>query len=138
MVLIQPNYRFGFPHREGPYFNREEEERDCRCMPTSNIVKYDDHAEIHLFVPGRVKEDFKINLDNDVLNISAKAGDEEINETGEYIQKEFVIGEFDRNFQVSDIIDGEKIEASYDAGILKVKLPFREEQRPKKRDIQIM
>ncbi|MFO8086912.1 MAG: Hsp20/alpha crystallin family protein [Bacteroidales bacterium] len=137
MVLIQPNYRFGFPHREGPYFH-ENEEKDCRCNPASNIVKFDDHAEIHLFVPGREKKDFSINLDNEVLTISAPAHASEENSTGDFIQKEFVLGEFDRNFQVSEIIDAENIKASYEAGILKIELPFREEQRPKKRDIKIL
>lgn len=134
MVLIHPSYRHGFPDRVGPFYNEEENDRTSRCFPAANLIKHDDHAEIHLFVPGREKDDFKINLDNEVLNIYAEP--KEI-ESGDYIQQEYEVGEIDRNFQISDIIDTEKIEAKYEAGILRVSLPFKEEQRPKKRDIKI-
>lgn len=134
MVLIHPNYRHGFSRRETPYFGSEEQDRRNRCLPSANLIKHDDHAEIHLFVPGREKDDFKINLDNEVLNIYAEP--KEI-ESGDYIQQEYEVGEIDRNFQISDIIDTEKIEAKYEAGILRLSLPFKEEQQPKKRDIKI-
>ncbi|MCF8217971.1 MAG: Hsp20/alpha crystallin family protein [Bacteroidales bacterium] len=134
MVLINPNYRHGFPTREGPYFHRDEESNQCQCLPAANLLKYDDRAEIHLFAPGRTKEDFSIRLDNDVLTISSDAKSED---QGEYIQQEFVAGEFSRNFQISDLVDNDKIEASYESGILKIKLPFKEESQPKKQDIKV-
>ncbi|MGM0612417.1 MAG: Hsp20/alpha crystallin family protein [Bacteroidota bacterium] len=134
MVLINPNYRHGFPRREGPYFHHDEESNQCKCMPAANLLKFDDRAEIHLFAPGRTKNDFSIKLDNDVLTISS---DSKLNEQGEFIQQEFVVGEFSRNFQISDLIDNEKIEANYESGILKIKLPFKEEQQPKKHDIKV-
>lgn len=134
MVLINSNYRHGFPRREGPYFHHDEEDRQCQCMPPANLLKFDDRAEIHLFAPGRTKEDFSIKLDKDVLTISS---DSNLNEQGEFIQQEFVVGEFDRNFQISDLIDSEKIEANYESGILKISLPFKEEKQPKKKSIEV-
>lgn len=134
MVLINPNYRHGFPRREGPFFQQDEGSNESGCMPAANILKFDDHAEIHLFAPGRTKQDFSIKLDNDVLTISS---DSQLDEQGEFIQQEFMLGEFSRNFQISDMIDNEKIEANYESGILKIKLPFKEETQPKKRDIEI-
>ncbi len=132
MELIHPNYRTGFPGRR--HQHHHDHPGDCDCLPAANIVRFDDHAEVHLFVPGRTKNDFDINLDKDVLTISGK---EKEAAEGEYLQQEFFLKEFNRNFQVSDAVDTDKIEASYEDGVLKLKLPFREDKQPKKKDIKI-
>ncbi|MFO8053836.1 MAG: Hsp20/alpha crystallin family protein [Bacteroidales bacterium] len=136
MVLIHSNFQPGFAHRHGknPYFQQEEPMENCQCMPAANILKFNDHAEIHMFAPGRKKDHFTINLENDMLNVEAESVDP-VN--AEYIQQEFYRDKFSRNFQISDVINPEKIEASYEDGILKIMLPFIEESKPKKKDISI-
>ncbi len=132
MVLINPNYRAGVPGRM--HQHHHDHPGECDCLPAANIVRFDNHAEVHLFVPGRTKKDFDINLDKDILTVSGK---EKETSEGEYLQKEFSTKEFKRNFQVSDAVDTDKIEASYENGVLSLKLPFREDKKPKKKDIQI-
>lgn len=134
MVLIHSNYQPGLTQRQRPFYPEREHEENCRCLPAANILKYDDHAEIQLFVPGRSKEDFNINLEDDMITISAE---DKAAENGEFIQQEFAMDEFKRNFQIADLINQDNVSAAYEAGILKINLPFREEQKPQSRDIQI-
>lgn len=56
---------------------------------------------------------------------------------GEFIQREFSMDEFKRSFQISELINQENISASYEPGILRILLPFREENEEKSRDIEV-
>lgn len=96
------------------------------CMPAVNILENKEAFEIELAVPGMDKDSFAINLENNVLTISSdketKAGEET-----NYTRREFVYGTFSRSFTLPKTVDSEKISADYEHGILKVKLPKKEE-----------
>ncbi|MDD2962468.1 MAG: Hsp20/alpha crystallin family protein [Bacteroidales bacterium] len=96
------------------------------CMPAVNILENKEAFEIELAVPGMAKDSFAINLENNVLTISSdketKAGEET-----NYTRREFVYGTFSRSFTLPKTVDSEKISADYEHGILKVKLPKKEE-----------
>lgn len=78
------------------------------------------------------KEDFKIDLDQNRLTVSAEF-DEEKNESNErYSRKEFCYRSFRRQFNVPvETVDGDQIQAGYKDGILTLTLPKREELKPK-------
>ncbi len=87
-------------------------------------------------VPGRNKEDFKLNIEKDLLTVIY----EKKEETQPYktIRKEFVFSSFKRSFSLDEKINAEAIEAKYENGILKVYLPKKEEVKiaPKQISIQ--
>jgi HSP20 family protein len=106
--------------------------------PAANIIENPDSFQLELAAPGLKKEDFKINLENNILTISSEIENEKVEEGRNYSRKEFSYGSFSRSFTLPKSIDLEKISADYDCGILRVKLPKKEEARlDLKKEIQI-
>jgi HSP20 family protein len=98
-------------------------------IPAVNIRESEDAFILDLAAPGKKKEDFKINLDNNVLSISAeqKQQDEETNER--WTRREFAYSSFTRSFTLPKSVDLDKIKADYKDGILAVSLPKREDAK---------
>lgn len=96
------------------------------CMPAVNILENKEAFEIELAVPGMAKDDFAVNLENNVLTISS---DKELKQEDEpnYTRREFAFGSFSRSFTLPKTVDSEKISADYQQGILKLMLPKKEE-----------
>lgn len=95
--------------------------------PAVNVVEEEQLFRIEVAVPGMSKEDFRIDLDNDLLTISSeKKAEKEENEQN-YMRREFNYSGFKRSFQLPDTIDVEKIKAKVESGILSIQLPKREE-----------
>jgi HSP20 family protein len=101
-------------------------------LPAVNIKENEDSFMIEVAAPGLTKEDFKVNLDQNRLTISSEKSEEK-NETEEkYSRREFSYQSFQRSFTLPEgTVDGDKIAARYNDGILQVTLPKREEIKPK-------
>ena len=100
--------------------------------PSVNIMEDENGYQIELAAPGFNKNDFKIELDNDVLTISSDKKEDKKDKKDEgYMRREFCYESFSRSFDLPDNVDGEKIEAHYKDGILRVSVPIREEAKPK-------
>ncbi|MHA7057846.1 Hsp20/alpha crystallin family protein [Aquimarina sp. M1] len=97
--------------------------------PAVNVKENDNNFVIELAAPGLVKEDFNIELDNDVLIISSEAKNETTEEKDSYTRKEFSYSTFKRSFTLPDTVNSGDIQASYDNGILSVTLPKKEEAK---------
>ena len=109
-------------------------------IPAVNIKESDDSFEVEVAAPGKAKEDFNIELDNDVLTISSetKKGDETSSENGRFTRKEFSYSTFKRAFSLPESVDSSKISASYNNGVLMISLPKKEEAKVQaKRMIEI-
>ena len=106
--------------------------------PAVNIKENETGFDLELAVPGAKKEDFKIEVDNEVLTISSEGKTENEETNGNFRRKEFSYTAFKRVFTLPETVDGSKIDASYENGILKLALPKKEEALPKpKRLIEI-
>ncbi|WP_299439792.1 Hsp20/alpha crystallin family protein [uncultured Aquimarina sp.] len=106
--------------------------------PAVNVKENDNDFVIELAAPGLVKEDFKIELDNDVLTISSETSNDASEEKDNYTRKEFSYSTFKRSFTLPDTVNSVEILASYNSGILSVKLPKKEEAKVQpKRSIEI-
>lgn len=109
-------------------------------IPAVNIQETEDNFLVAVAVPGKSKEDFNIELDNDVLTISSEENQENnvSEKDGKYTRKEFSYRSFKRAFSLPDSVDGEKISAAYNNGVLEINLPKKEEAKvPAKRMIDI-
>jgi len=109
-------------------------------IPAVNIQETEDNFSVEVAAPGKTKEDFNIELDNDVLTISSeeKKENETSEKNGRYTRKEFSYSTFKRAFSLPDSVDSEKISASYKDGVLVIELPKREEAKVQaKRMIEI-
>ena len=108
---------------------------DSSTMPAVNIKETKDDFVVEVAAPGMKKDDFKIELDNNLLMISSEKKEEhEEKQEGEYTRKEFMYQSFRRSFTVPKTIEDGKIQATYKDGVLSIQLPKKEEakQKPKK------
>ena len=102
-----------------------------------NIKETDNGYSLEIVAPGFEKTDFKVNIDNNVLTISAERKTEEKSQTEKQIRKEYSYRSFKRSFTIDDKIDATAIEASYVNGVLILNLPKKAEVREAAKDISI-
>ena len=100
-----------------------------------SVREMDDRYEIYLIAAGRTREDFRLDVANDILTIHASAP--ECTEEGQWQKREFRFRNFERSFQLSDKINTEAITASYDAGVLTIVLPKHEDKVTQRREVTI-
>lgn len=101
-------------------------------LPSVNIKESDDDFEVEVAAPGFVKDDFKVELNRDMLTISSeKEINNEIKEGQQFTQREFSYQSFSRSFTLPNIVDSEKIGARYENGILRITIPKKEEVKPR-------
>jgi len=101
-------------------------------LPSVNIKENTDGYYVEMAAPGLQKGDFKIELKNNLLTISSeKKMENDTKENEQFTKREFSYQSFSRSFTLPNIANGDKIEAKYDNGILKVNIPKKEEAKPK-------
>ena len=105
--------------------------------PAANIHETTDAYHVELVVPGRNKEDFKVNVDKNLLTISFENKEEKTTEKGKSILREFSFNSFKRSFSIDETVDVARIQAKYENGILKIELPKKEEVKAEPKQIAI-
>jgi HSP20 family protein len=98
-------------------------------IPAVNIRESNDNFEVEMAAPGMNKEDFKVELDGNLLTIfSEKKTEQKENNEGRYSRQEFSYESFQRSFTLpKDVVNADKIEAHYTNGVLHLTIPKREE-----------
>ncbi|MEX2567718.1 MAG: Hsp20/alpha crystallin family protein [Cyclobacteriaceae bacterium] len=101
-------------------------------VPLVNILESNEDFRIELGLPGMNKNDFKIELDNQVLTVTSDVNqDQERNNEINFLQREFNFHSFSRSFQLPETINTEKIDAKYLNGMLVILIPKKEEAKRK-------
>jgi HSP20 family protein len=101
-------------------------------IPSVNIKETDNEFMVEMAAPGMEKEDFKIDLNNNLLTISSeKQAENKVEEGKNITRREFSYQSFSRSFTLPAIVETDKITAKYANGILAVNIPKREEAKPK-------
>lgn len=106
-------------------------------LPAVNVKENDGHFEIEVAAPGYKKDDFKIEVSEGVLSISAETEDEKSETTDKYTRKEFTASSFCRSFSLPENVNDEKVNAKYEDGLLRLKLAKSEKPAPKKKTISV-
>ena len=103
----------------------------------TDVIDTGDAYQLQSELPGFKKEDINIDVENDVLTISAERKYEaDESKRPNYVKRERFYGSFSRSFDVSGInVDG--IEAAYTDGILTLTMPKKVETAPAKRSLEI-
>lgn len=106
-------------------------------VPAANISETADHYHIELAAPGLKKEDFKLNLERNILNISVEQQSENTAEQKNYSKREYSYSSFVRAFTLPDSANSEGIDATYTDGVLKIDIAKKEEAKAVRRQIEI-
>ena len=105
--------------------------------PAVNISENETGFDIELAAPGLKKDDFKINLDKNLLTVSAEVKKDEAAEAKQYSKKEFGYQSFSRTFTLPESVDQTKIEAAYADGVLTLTVAKKEEAKLQAREIEV-
>ena len=101
-------------------------------QPSVNIVENDEFFNVEVAAPGLSKKDFNIEVKGDHLVISAKKEDKKEEEVdGKITRSEFNYSSFTRSFYLPEMVEADKITATYKEGILYLQLPKKEEAKVK-------
>jgi HSP20 family protein len=142
MTLVKTNYRpvNTFGNLLNDFFNEIPEtwQKTGFNVPPANIVETAEAYHVELSVPGRSKEDFKINIENGLLTVSYEKKEESKQEDYKSIRKEFSLQSFKRSFTIDDKIDATAIQAKYENGLLKLFLPKKPEVKEAVKQITIL
>ena len=106
-------------------------------VPAVNIAETAGAYEIELAAPGLEKGDFSINVDKDVLTVSAEKKSEQAADGRKYSKREYSYTTFTRSFTLPDSIDHSHITAVYQDGVLRVTVGKREEAKLESRLIEV-
>jgi HSP20 family protein len=91
-----------------------------RPFPLVNVKNEEQNLVLEVIAPGRKKENFKVEVKNNILSISS---DSKTELTEQYRSAEFQLVPFKRSFKLVSEFDTENIKAAYNDGILYVTLP---------------
>lgn len=104
-----------------------------------NLRETDKTYEIELVAPGLQKQDFKLNLSNNLLTIAFEQKQEisQENKNEGWLRKEYNLQSFTRSFTLDDTVEQSKIEANYENGLLHITLPKKENAQRLTKTIQV-
>jgi HSP20 family protein len=103
-------------------------------LPAVNVQETNEDFLIDVAAPGMKRDEFKVELDNNVLTISSQREEkqEEYDENRNHTRREFNYQSFQRSFRLPENkVEGEKISARYVDGILHITVPKKDEAKVK-------
>ena len=132
LLALQERLNRGFdaPRQSG-------EEQLGTWAPAVDIYETEKEIVLKADLPGMNLADVDISLNNNVLSVRGERRFEKEVKEDSYHRVERAYGNFVRTFTVPNTVNAEQIEASYDAGVLKITMPKREEARPKQIKVNV-
>ena len=106
-------------------------------MPRADIYETQDHVVLQLDLPGVKPEQVDIQCEKGTLTIKGERPFPSDDAHRTYYRVEHSYGPFERYFEIPRTLDVNKVEATYQDGVLALRFPKAEEAKPKKIQIQI-
>lgn len=98
-------------------------------FPAVNVTESPREFSVSLAAPGLKREDFKIDVEGNMLTISSEIEEEKEAKDERYTKKEYHYSSFSRSFTLPEGVTKEKIDAIYENGVLRLVLPKSEETK---------
>lgn len=95
-------------------------------LPAVNITEQKNEYQLSVAAPGMKKDDFKLDVDGNILTISSEKEESKEEKDKKFTRKEYNYSSFSRSFTLPDDVEKEKVEATYEEGILKISLPRKQ------------
>ena len=103
-----------------------------RWIPAMDLAETNDDFVLRVDLPGLSEEDVNIELEDNVLTISGQRKAEHEERKEGYHRVERASGSFSRSLTLPEGVDPERVKASFDRGVLEVKIPKPEQRKPRK------
>ena len=107
------------------------------AYPKVNVYEYDDKIGVIAEIPGLDKKDLKIEVEEGILIISGDKHGLFDDNGAKVLRRELKGSSFKRQFELGELLDGEKIKASFKDGLLSIDIPKVEQEKPKKVSVKI-
>jgi HSP20 family protein len=108
-----------------------------RWIPAMDLVETDDHYVLTADLPGLSQDDIDLEFEGDVLTLSGERRSEHAERNEGYYRLERATGSFSRSLTLPEGVDPDAVEATFDKGVLTVRIPKPEQRKPKKVAIQV-
>ena len=105
-------------------------------VPAMDVTEEENQYVVRAELPGLTRDDIEITYKDGVLMLTGEKKEKTESKAGRYFLRERFEGKFGRNLQLPEKVDVEKIEATFENGILELVLPFNPEEQPKKIQIK--
>ena len=102
-----------------------------------DLIENKDEVIVKASVPGIKPDDLDITVTGDQLTVKGETKSEEKIEEANYVRKERRYGAFSRSFSLPQTVDAGKVSAEYKHGVLTVRLPLREEAKPRQIRVEV-
>jgi|SRR5213595_3376404 len=106
-----------------------------RWVPAMDLVETDDHLVLKADLPGLDRDDVSIEIKDGVLTVSGERKTEHEERGDGYHRVERAFGGFSRSLTLPRGIDANQVSAEFDKGVLEVRIPKPEEQKPQRVEI---
>ena len=120
-------------------FNRGTDEllTSGTLVPPVDIYEDENHITLKVEIPGMNEKDLDIKLENNTLIVSGERKFEQEQKEENFHRIERRYGSFSRSFTLPNTVDSENVHASYDNGVLSIKLAKRAEAKPKQIKVNV-
>jgi HSP20 family protein len=108
-----------------------------RWVPAMDLVETPEHFVLRADLPGLSEGDVNVELEDNVLTVSGERKFEHESRQEGYYRIERASGSFRRSLTLPEGIDPAAIQASFDKGVLEVRIPKPEERKPRKVAISV-
>ncbi len=108
-----------------------------RWVPAMDVVQTDEHFVLRADLPGLSENDVQIEVEDNVLTISGERKSEHEQKSQGYYRLERSFGSFSRSLTLPEGVEAYAIHASFDSGVLEVRIPKPEQQKPRKVQISL-
>ena len=106
-----------------------------RWMPPMDLVETEDHFVLRADLPGLAEGDVKLEVADDVLTLSGERKAEHESKGEGFYRVERAFGAFSRALTLPQGVDPAAVTASFDRGVLEVRIPKPEERKPRRIEI---
>ena len=107
------------------------------AYPKVNVYEYDTKVGIIAEIPGLDKKDLKIDVEDGILIISGDKHGLFDDDGAKVLRRELKGSSFKRQFELGELLDGDKVKASFKDGLLSIDIPKVEPTKPKKLSVKI-
>jgi HSP20 family protein len=108
-----------------------------RWVPSMDLVETDEHFVLRADLPGLSEGDVSIELEDNVLTVAGERKAEHEDKKEGFYRMERSFGQFRRSLTLPDGVDADGIAATFDKGVLEVRIPKPEERKPRRVAIQV-
>lgn len=110
--------------------------RSQRWTPAMDLVEAEDHYLLRADLPGMGEEDVSIEINDNVLTVSGERHDEQQHQGQGWHRVERTFGRFSRSLALPEGVDADTVTASFDRGVLSIRVPKPEQRKPRRVEIR--